>query len=216
MSLKGLKARKGQIIDATIIRVPTQRNTTEENKAIKEGRADEAREKWTEAKASQKDTDARGAKKNSRSFYGYKQHCNVDVKNKLIRKYEVSSAQVHDSPKAVDLLDENNSNRDTYGDSAYTSEDFLTELEERKLRDRLNRKGCRNKALTEKQKQGNRSKSRIRCRVEHVFGAMKQRCGSVLVKTIGLARAKTKIALYCLTCNMTRAGYLFSKSGQRA
>jgi len=216
LTLKGLKARKGQIVDATIIKVPTQRNTTEENKAIKEGRAEEVREKWTADKASQKDTDARWTKKNGQSFYGYKQHCNVDVKNKLIRKYEVSSAEVHDSQKAVELLDKNNSNRDTYGDSAYLSGDFLAELEKRKLRDRVNRKGYRNKPLTKKQKQSNRTKSRIRCRVEHVFGAMKQRCGSVLVKTIGLVRAKTKIGLYCLTYNMARAGYLFSKPGQRA
>lgn len=216
LNLNGLKARKGQIIDATVIKVPVQRNASEENKAIKEGRADEVREKWAGNKSSQKDTDARWGKKGGQSFYGYKQHCNVDVKNKLIRKYEVSSAEVHDSQKSLELLDENNSNRDTYGDSAYTSEDFLAELEKRGFRERLNRRGYRNKPLTEKQKQGNKSKSRIRCRVEHVFGAMKQRCGLVLVRTIGLARATTKIGLYSLTYNMTRAGYLFSKSGQDA
>ena len=34
----GYTARKGQIVDATIVRVPTQRNTREENQAIKAGK----------------------------------------------------------------------------------------------------------------------------------------------------------------------------------
>ena len=214
LTLKGLQARKGQIIDATIVRAPTQRNKPEENKAIKEGRAKEARAEWSEAKSSQKDTDARWTKKGGHSFFGYKKHVNVDVKNKLIRKYAVTSAEVHDSQRSFELLDENNSNRSVHGDSAYLSPDFLEELERRGFRDRLGRKGHRNKPLRENQKRGNRSKSRIRCRVEHVFGAIKQRCGSVMVRSIGLARAVTKIGLYCLTYNMSRAGYLFSKSGQ--
>jgi IS5 family transposase len=212
LSLKGLKARKGQILDATVIKVPIQRNSAEENKAIKEGRAEDVRDKWPPEKSSQKDTDARWGKKGKDSFFGYKQHSNVDVKNKVIRDYEVTSAEVHDSQKSVDLLDERNSNRDVYGDSAYPSKVFLDKLEERGFRDRLNRKAARNKPLSERQKQGNKSKSRIRCRVEHVFGAIKQRCGSILVRTVGLARAKTKIGLYCLTYNMSRAGYLFSKA----
>lgn len=216
LTLKGLKARKGQIIDATVIRVPSQRNTPEENKAIKEGRSDEAREQWGKAKNKQKDTDARWGKKNGQSFYGYKQHINVDVKNKLIRKYAVTSAEVHDSQKSTELLDVNNTSRDVLGDSAYPSQDFLAELEKRGLRDCLSRKAKRNKPLTEKQKQGNRTKASIRCRVEHVFGSIKQRCGLVMVKSIGLARAATKIGLYCLTYNMSRAGYLFLKPGSTA
>jgi IS5 family transposase len=216
LTLKGLKARKGQIIDATVIRVPSQRNKPEENQAIKDGRADEVRERWSEAKSSQKDTDARWGQKGGQSFFGYKRHSGVDVKNKLIRKYTVTSAEVHDSRQSSELLDENNTSRDVYGDGAYPSQEFAAELERRGFRDRLNRKARRNQPLSEKQKQGDRSKSRIRCRVEHVFGAMKQRCGSVMVRTIGLARAATKIGLYCLTYNMSRAGYLCSKSGTAA
>lgn len=216
LTLKGLKARKGQIMDATVIRVPAQRNSSDENQAIKEGRADELREGWSEAKKAQKDTDARWGKKGGQSFFGDKQHTNVDAKNKLIRKYEVTSAEVHDSRKSVELLDENNRNRDVYGDSAYPSQDFLDELESRSFRDRLNRKAKRNQPLTENQKRGNRTKSRIRCRVEHVSASIKQGCGVAVVRCIGLARARTKIGLYCLTYNMSRAGYLFSRSVKTA
>jgi len=213
LSLKGLKAREGQIIDATVIKVPVQRNTGPENQALKDGRVEDVLAKWSPSKRSQKDTDARWGKKGNEVFFGFKQHSNVDVRHKLIRKYLVTSAEVHDSKESVELLNETNSSRNVYGDSAYPSGDFLLELKRRGFRDRLNRRAMRNKPLSENQKRGNRSKSRIRCRIEHVFAAIKQRCGSVLVRTIGLARATTKIGLYCLTYNMNRAGYLFSKSG---
>lgn len=216
LCLKGLKARSGQIIDATVIRTPIQRNTSEENMAIKEGRAEQAREGWSESKRAQKDTEARWGKKGGQSFFGYKQHTNADARHKIIRVYEVSPANVHDSRKAVELLKENNTNRDVYGDSAYHFEEFHEELVRRGFRDRTNSKSQRNKPLTDKQKQGNSTRSRIRCRVEHVFGAMKQGCGPVLVRTVGLARAALKIGLACLCYNMRRAGYLFSKSGQAA
>jgi len=212
LSLKGLKAKQGQIMDATVIKVPKQHNSARENQGLKEGRGEEIKTEWKPAKRSQKDTDARWGRKGDESFFGYKKHSNVDVKNKLIRKYTVTSAEVHDSRQAVELLDPRNSNRDVYGDSAYPSGSFLEELEARGYRDQLCRKGQRNKPLTERQKQGNRNKSRTRCRVEHVFAAIKQRCHHVMVRTIGLARAEVKIGLYCLTYNMRRAGYLFSKA----
>src|SRR6266481_7184078 len=67
----GYIARGGQIIDATIVSVPKQRNTKEENEAIKAGKTPEGWEKQP-AKNAQKDTDARWTKRNNESFYGYK------------------------------------------------------------------------------------------------------------------------------------------------
>jgi hypothetical protein len=68
-----LAARGGQIIDATIVSVPKQRNTKQENEAIKAGKTPEGWEKQP-AKNAQKDKDARWTKKNDESFYGYKNH----------------------------------------------------------------------------------------------------------------------------------------------
>ena len=73
----GYIARGGQIIDATIVSVPKQRNTKEENEAIKAGKTPQGWEKQP-AKNAQKDTDARWTKKNDESFYGYKNHVGVD------------------------------------------------------------------------------------------------------------------------------------------
>jgi IS5 family transposase len=198
---QGFTARKGQIVDASIVAVPKQRNNREENKQIKQG---EIPEDWSEQKKRQKDTDARWTKKNGQNYYGYKNHIDVDVKHKLIRSYEVTSASVHDSQVFEGLLDEDNSSRDVWADSAYRSEEKLRELKQRKYREHLQRKGCRHKKLTEREAQGNRTRSRIRSRVEHVFGVQAKRAGSLIVRAIGLVRVKAKVGLRNLAYNLDR------------
>ena len=198
---KGFSARKGQIIDASIVEVPRQRNSREENRQIKAG---EIPEEWSEQKKRQKDTDARWTKKNGQSYYGYKNHIDVDVKHKLIRDYEVTPALVHDSQVFESLLDEDNSSRDVWADSAYRSEEKLRELKKRKYREHLQRKGCRHKKLTEREVQGNRTRSRIRSRVEHVFGVQAKRAGRLIVRAIGLVRVKAKVGLRNLAYNLDR------------
>ena len=198
---KGFSARKGQIIDASIVEAPRQRNSREENRQIKAGQAPED---WSEQKKRQKDTDARWTKKNGQNHYGYKNHINVDVKHKLIRDYEVTSASVHDSQVFEELLDKDNSSRDVWADSAYRSEDKLKELKKRKYREHLQRKGCRHKKLTDREAQGNRTRSRIRSRVEHVFGVQAKRAGNLIVRAIGLIRVKAKVGLRNLAYNLDR------------
>ena len=197
----GFAARKGQIVDASIVQAPRQRNRRDENKKIKDG---EIPDDWSENKQRQKDTEARWTKKNSKTFYGYKNHVSVDVKYKLVRRYDVTDASVHDSNVFEELLDKKNSSRDVWADSAYRSQDKLDELERRRFREHLQRKGCRNKTLTEKEKQGNYTRSKIRSRVEHVFGIQSQRAGNLLLRTIGLMRAKGKIGLRNLAYNIDR------------
>jgi IS5 family transposase len=198
---QGFSARKGQIVDASIVPVPRQRNSREENKRVKQG---EVPEDWSDQKKRQKDTDARWTKKNGQNYYGYKNHIDVDVKHKLIRGYEVTPASVHDSQVFEGLLDEDNSSRDVWGDSAYRSEEKLRALKERKYREHLQRKGCKHKKLTDREAQGNRTRSRIRSRVEHVFGVQAKRAGRLIVRAIGLVRVKAKIGLRNLAYNLDR------------
>jgi IS5 family transposase len=200
----GYKARKGQIVDASIVKVPIQRNSREENKQIKNG---EQPEGWSENKKTQKDTDARWTKKNGRSFFGYKNHICVDVKHKFIRKYEVTGAEVHDSNVFEDMLVCCTS-RDVYADSAYRSEEKLKWLKDNGYREHLNRKGTRNRKLTEWEKRGNRTKSKIRSRIEHVFGIQAQRAGNMILRGTGFIRAAAKIGLRNLTFNIDRYGTL--------
>jgi len=201
----GFRAQKGQIIDASIVRVPVQRNSREENKQIKDGEQPEA---WSESKQRQKDINARWTKKNGKSFYGYKNHISVDAKHKLIRNFSVTSAEVHDSRVFSELLDSGNTSRDVWADSAYRSQEHIEDLQEAGYREHLQRKGSRNRKLTEWEKQGNRTRSKIRSRVEHIFGVQTQRAGNLILRGVGIVRAKVKIGLRNLAYNLDRYGTL--------
>jgi IS5 family transposase len=117
---KGYVARGGQIVDASIVAAPKQRNTRAENEAVKNG---ETPEDWKQkpAKDRQKDKDARWTKKHGKSFYGYKNHVGVDKAYKVIRKWAASDAAVHDSQKLDAVLDPSNTAKDVWADSAYRS-----------------------------------------------------------------------------------------------
>lgn len=197
----GFSAQKGQIVDASIVSAPIQRNSREENTRIKN---DDIPEDWNEAKKRQKDTDARWVKKNGKNHYGYKNHVTIDVKHKIVRTYDVTDASVYDSTVFEELLSTTNSSKDVYGDSAYRSEESVEKLKEHNFRERLQRKGCRYKKLSKREQQGNRTRSRIRARIEHVFGVQAMRAGTLIVRTIGLVRARCKIGLRNLAYNMSR------------
>ena len=132
LEAEGYIARGGQIIDATIVSAPKQRNTKEENEAIKAGKTPEGWEQQP-AKNAQKDKDARWTKKNDESLYGYKNHLGVDRAHKLIRKWDATHAAVHDSQKLDDLLDLSNTGNGVWADSAYHSDQIEANLKAKGL-----------------------------------------------------------------------------------
>lgn len=203
----GFSATRGQIVDASIVSVPKQRNSRDENRRIKDGQAPE---EWNENKKRQKDTDARWAKRQNENFFGYKNHISVDVGNKFIRDYEVTDAAVHDSRVFIDLLDLDNDEQDVYADSAYRTPEHLAELNFWGFKEHLSRKGCRNKELTKSEKSVNKKHSRIRARIEHVFGVQAMKAGNLLLRSIGMCRAKIKIGLRNLAYNLDRYALLAS------
>ena len=202
---KGFEAKKGQIVDASIVVAPKQRNSREENEQIKDGKIPED---WSQKKRSHKDTDANWVKKNGKNYFGYKNHIQIDVKNKFVRKYKVTPTATHDSNVFEEILDKNNSSKDVFADSAYRSEESLEELENLRFREHIQRKGYRNKKLNKRELQGNRTRSRIRSRVEHVFGVQSQKAKTLIVRTIGIVRAEVKIGLRNLAYNMHRLSIL--------
>lgn len=215
LAAQGYIAKSGQMIDATFVEVPRQRNTREENDQIKN---DETPADWQQpenkAKLRQKDVDARWTKKNDEKHYGYKNHINADQDTKLIQNYVVTDAAVHDS-QAVDFLiddkmQEDGSKRDVYADSAYRSQEREAQLAAVGIPSQICEKGARNCPLTEQQKKANRAKSKVRARVEHIFGAQAQ-MGGHIVRTIGSLRAWVKIGMMNLVYNMVRLGQLHKR-----
>ncbi|MFG6084209.1 IS5 family transposase, partial [Paracoccus litorisediminis] len=207
LARQGYIARGGQILDASIVPVPRNHNTRDENAAIKNGDLPEG---WADKPAmrSQKDTDARWTQKQGKNHYGYKNHVNIDRKHKLVRRYHVSDAAQHDSQAVDHLLMQGNTGSGVWADSAYRSEETEAKLQARKLKSHIQRKGQRGKPLTEQAKKSNRTKSKVRSRVEHIFGAQTNDMGGTLVRTIGIVRAKAKIGMKNLAYNMRRLGQL--------
>lgn len=203
LSSSGFAASKGSIVDASIVPVPRQRNSRDENQTIKDG-CIPASFVQNPCKHRQKDTDARWTTRHGERFFGYKNHVNVDVKHKLIRTFAVSDAAMHDNRMLDRLLDEANTNKDVYADGAYHSEAIRERLEQQGYRVRINRKGCRDAPLTERDRASNKIKSKVRARVEHVFGRQAQKPGGKLIRSIGLARARVAIGLRNLVYNLER------------
>ena len=207
LEAKGYIARGGQMVDATIVPVPRQRNTREENEAVKAGQTPEDWEKKP-AKLRQKDRDARWTKKHAKSHFGYKNHVNADARYKLIRTWDVSDASVHDSQKLDGLLTKANTSAEVYADSAYRSGETEARLKARGFRSRIHVRASRNHPLSEAQEEANTKKSKVRARIEHVFGAQENAPGGRIVRTIGIVRARAKIALANLAYNIRRLASL--------
>lgn len=198
---EGVILESGTIVDASFVEAPKQRNNREENKQIKNN---EVPEQWSENKLRQKDVDARWTTKGGQRHYGYKNHIKIDRKSKLIKSYQVTDASVHDSQVLEDLLEESDSHHELFADSAYSGAPIKYILDKRKIRNRIHEKGYRGSPLAEAQKERNRKKSRIRARVEHVFGCMANTINGQSIRSIGIKRARTVIGLNNLLYNMLR------------
>jgi len=199
----GLYVNEGKIVDASFVEVPRQRNKKEENADIKAGRGEDL---WQDQprKKCQKDVDARWTQKGFVQFYGYKDHTKIDTKSKLIDTYTVTSAEVHDSQQTENLVSEEDRNQDLYADSAYIGEPIKEVLQEKGIIPQIIERAFRGKPLTDAQKESNRIKSKIRCRVEHVFGFVTNTMGDFFIQSIGFQRAKGIIGLINLVYNMCR------------
>lgn len=207
----GFIARGGQVVDATLVPAPKQRNSREENALVKAGAmpAD-----WKPSKRRQKDVDATWTQKHGKNHFGYKLSINVDAKYKVIRKLETGTASVHDSQHFDAVMDSSNTRRDVYADRGYTSADRENWLKERGYRNQIQRKGQRNKPLSECQFRRNHRIAKTRARVEHVFAAIDQ-MGGKLIRTIGQARANFAMTMMAACYNLKRLVY-FQKAGIRA
>ena len=135
---------------------------------------------------------------------GYKNHLGVDKAHKLIRKWDATDAAVHDSQKLDDVLDLSNTGKGVWADSAYRSVQIEAGLKAKGLQSHIHRRAARNRPLSERQKSANTTRSRVRARVEHVFGHQQNSMGGKIVRTIGIARARFKIGMMNLGYNIRR------------
>ena len=217
----GYLAMSGQLVDASIVAAPKQRNSKAEKQAIKEGRIPEG---WKEkpAKLRQKDRDARWTVKHTKAKpredgrkqvdlaipqFGYQNHISTDRRHRLIRKWQVTDAAAQAGARLKGLLDPSNTAGEVWADTAYRSGKNEAMLRERMLVSRIHRKKPQDPPMPARTAGANGRKSKVRAHVEHVFAEQKARMGLV-VRTIGLVRATTKIGLANLVYNMRRLLWL--------
>ncbi len=196
----------GQIVDATLVAAPRQRNTDDEKAAIKQGKS--ADEIWPDepSKAAQKDVDARWTVKFSKAkpkpdgtkqidiaipTFGYKNHIVIDRRFGFIRSFAVTDAAKHDGKVLRQIVGRENTASDVWADTAYRSKANEAFLQKVGRTSRIHFKKPKGKPMPEHIARGNAAKSSVRVRVEHVFAQQKSHMG-LFIRTIGLKRAKTK------------------------
>jgi hypothetical protein len=225
----GFLAMGGQIIDATIVSAPKQRNTDSEKAEIRAGRVPEA---WKDkpAKLAQKDRDARWTVKFSKAkpsddgspridiavpSFGYKNHIGIDRRHGLIRTWTATHAARHDGAQLPNLISKANTASSVWADTAYRSKANEQHLADSGLRSQIHRKKLAGRSMARNVARANNARSEVRAAVEHVFARQKGPM-ALVVRTIGLARATVKIGLANIAYNMRRTVWLTAQREARA
>ena len=226
---RGYLAMGGQIIDASVVPAPKQRNTEEEKTAIKEGRIPES---WKDrpAKARQKDRDARWTVKYSKAkvkegadpkafkpvdlaipMFGYKSHVGIDRAHGLIRTWDASAANAHDGARLSALVSRGNTASGVWADTAYRSKKNEAFLAKGMFTSHIHQKKPPKRPMPERIAKANAKRSVVRSKVEHVFAGQKHRMG-LFIRTVGIARARIKIGMANLAYNFQRLAWLERRS----
>jgi IS5 family transposase len=178
LEANGLKVSRGTIVDATIIAAPP--STKNKDKA--------------------RDPEMHQTKKGNQWHFGMKAHIGVDSRTKLIHAVVATAANVHDSQVLSDLL--HGEETRVWGDSAYTGQGEVLAKAAPNALDFTNEKGYRNRPLSEAQKAKNRTKSKVRAKVEHVFGVIKCVFGFAKVRYRGLDKNAHKLFVVSALANL--------------
>ena len=143
--------------------------------------------------------------------FGSKSHIGIDRVHGLIRTWAVTDAAGYDGALLPVLLDKSNTASDVWADTAYRSRANERHLAETGLHSRIHRKTPVGRPMPKRTAQANGRKSKVRAAVEHVFARQKGPMGLV-VRTVGLARARVKIGLANLVFNMKRLVWLRARA----
>jgi len=160
----GLKVNRGTIVDASIIQAASS----------------------TKNRERERDPEIGSTKKGSQWHFGMKAHIGLDSRSKLIHSVVATAANVSDSAVLEDLL--HGGETRVWGDAAYTGQKATLAAVSPKAKDFTNKKGVRHRQLTDEERACNRTKSRVRAKVEHQFEIIKRQFGFAKVRYRGLEK----------------------------
>lgn len=174
----GIKVSKGTIVDATIINAPSS----------------------TKNKAGERDPDMSQTKKGQQWYFGMKAHVGVDSKTKVIHAVVATAANVADLTVLPDLL--HGEETRVWGDQGYKGQTAVIRQHAPNALDFTNRRYRLNGVVDEVQRAKNRTKSKVRAKVEHVFGVIKGVFGFVKVRYRGLNKNANRLFATCALANL--------------
>ena len=175
---QGIRITTGTIVDATILHAPSS----------------------TKNRDQQRDPEMHQTRKGKDWYFGMKGHVGVDSKTKLIHSVVATPANVADSAVLPELL--HGEETRVWGDGAYQGQTEVIHQCAPRARDCTQRR-CRYKdRVDEVERARNRNKSRVRSKVEHVFGVMKLQFGFVKVRYRGLKKNAHRLLATCALVNL--------------
>ena len=178
LARSGMTVGRGTIVDATIIHAPSS----------------------TKNKDEKRDPEMHSTQKGNQWYFGMKAHIGVDSKSGLVHTVIATAANVHDSQPLPDLLHGNETR--VWGDSAYMGQKQAIGKRAPHAKDFTNKRARRNRPLTDAEKAVNRTKSRVRAKVEHPFCVVKRLWGFTKVRYRGLAKNVNRLLVAFALSNL--------------
>jgi transposase, IS5 family len=175
---QGIKISRGTIVDATIINAPSS----------------------TKNATGERDPDMHQTRKGKQWYFGMKAHVGVDSEHKLIHSVVATAANVADSQVLADLL--HGQETRVYGDQAYRGQRQVIREHAPQAKDFTNRRYRHNGMVDEVHKAKNRTKCRVRAKVEHPIGVIKRIFGFVKVRYRGLEKNANRLFATCALANL--------------
>ncbi len=178
LEANGLKVSTGTIVDATIIHASSSTKN-----------ADQAR-----------DPEMHQTRKGNQWFFGMKAHIGVDSKTKIIHSAAATAANVADCRLLPDLL--HGEETRVWGDQAYRGQRDVIIGHAPRARDFTNRRYRHKGLVDEAERAKNRTKSKVRAKVEHAFFVIKRVFGFARVRYRGLGKNAHRLFVACALANL--------------
>lgn len=178
LQARGLTVARGTIVDATIISAPSStKNATQS-----------------------RDPDMHQTRKGQQWYFGMKAHVGVDSVTKVIHAVVATAANVHDATVLPDLL--HGEETRVWGDQAYRGQGDVIREHAPNAKDFTNRRYRHRGVVDEAEKARNRSKSKVRAKVEHSIGVIKRVFGFVKLRYRGLDKNAHRLFVTCALANL--------------
>lgn len=175
---QGVKITNGTIVDATIISAPSS----------------------TKNQDGERDPEMHQTAKGKQWYFGMKAHVGVDSRTKLIHTILASAANVADRDALPYLL--HGKETRVWGDQGYQGQSEVIHEHAPRAKDFTNRTYRRHGKINEVEKAKNRTKSRVRSKVEHVIGVIKRVFGFTKVRYRGLAKNLHRLEVTAALANL--------------